>query len=244
MVLILRLLKKCITELLFYILPPKCPSCTTNVTDMHAFCAPCWSDLNFITKPFCNICGKTLPFTVKQETNCLQCYHNPPIYQHARAILNFDEKSKKLIHYFKYYDKTSLAKIFANTLYTLYSDEINKCDIIISVPMHKLKRMLRFYNHAFVLAQEIAKISNKPLHGDILIKTKWTKSQAKLSKKQRDRNLYGSFEIKNQALIANKKVILVDDVLTTGSTISICTKELKKYAHSVLVLCVAFTHLR
>ncbi len=164
-----------------------------------------------------------------------------PIYDMARGVLKFDEESKKLIHHFKYYDKTTLAKIFALNMLNQYSSIIQQSDLIIPVPMHRFKRMLRFYNHAFILAKELASIAHKSVLSDVLIKSKWTKSQAKLSKKERDVNLANSFELQNTHLIKNKKILLIDDVLTTSATANACSKLLKKHAQSVSVLVVALT---
>jgi len=224
-----------------YALPFRCLSCDELTLNNNSFCPKCWFNLNFITYPFCNVCGRSLPFIVTQNSACLKCIQKPPAYDLARAMLKFDEQSKKLIHHFKYYDKTSLAKAFAKHLCSIYKNEIKDFDLIIPVPMYKLKRMLRFYNQAFVLAKEVSLISKLTVHADVLLKTKWTKPQATLSKKERDKNLKNSFIIKNPQIIQNKKIILIDDVATTGTTIETCAKELKKYASQVLVLCIAFT---
>jgi ComF family protein len=156
-------------------------------------------------------------------------------------MLKFDDQSKKTIHRLKYYDRTGIAKSFAKSLYSIYRKEIDSFDFLIPVPMHRLKRMLRFYNQAFVLAKEISLMSNKPILSDVLLKTKWTKPQASLSQKARNQNLKGSFEIQNATKIQGKKIILVDDVATTGSTAKACAQELKQYASEVFVLCIAFT---
>jgi ComF family protein len=233
-------LKNILSNTLGYALPSRCLSCDETVTTKFSFCPNCWNKLNFITKPFCKICGRSLAFSVLDPC-CLKCIQHPPSYDLARAILKFDECSKKLIHNLKYYDKTILAKAFAQTIYNVHKEEIANFDLILPVPMHRLKRMLRFYNQAFLLAKELAIIAQKPICPDVLLKTKWTKPQASLSQKERENNLKNSFTIKNSAQIQGQKVILVDDVLTTGSTAKICAKELKKYASKVFIICVAFT---
>ena len=238
---ILSFFSKLCSLILDYILPFKCLSCSEYVLSANAFCPKCWLELNFITKPLCNQCGRGLPFSVRDDSSCLQCVKQSPPYDLARALLKFDEKSKHLIHSLKYYDKTSLAKVFAKNLYNIYKKEIEASDIIIPVPMHRFKRMLRFYNQAFVLAQAISALSNKPVYSDVLIKTKWTRSQAKLNKKAREANLMKSFAVRNAEVIRNKRVILVDDVSTTGSTAKACSIELKKYASDVFLLCIALT---
>jgi competence protein ComFC len=228
-----------LSNVLDYVLPFKCLSCNEAVMSESSFCAQCWNELNFITKPFCKICGRSLAFSVLDPC-CLRCLQKPPPYDLARAALKFDGYSKKLIHNLKYYDKTILAKAFAKIIYNKYKEEIVNFDLIIPVPMHKIKRMFRFYNQAFILAKELAQIAQKPVLSDILLKARWSKSQAQLSRKERESNLKNSFVIKNSAQIQDRNVILVDDVLTTGSTAKICTRELKKYAAKVFILCIAF----
>lgn len=232
---------KYLKYLLEYVFPLKCLMCSEMVMQANGFCSLCWNKLSFITKPFCNLCGKMLPFSVECDSSCLKCMSQKPIYDMARGVLKFDEESKKLIHHFKYYDKTTLAKIFALNMLNQYSSIIQQSDLIIPVPMHRFKRMLRFYNHAFILAKELASIAHKSVLSDVLIKSKWTKSQAKLSKKERDVNLANSFELQNTHLIKNKKILLIDDVLTTSATANACSKLLKKHAQSVSVLVVALT---
>ena len=238
---VLSFINRMSSFILDYILPFKCLSCNELVVSANSFCPKCWVELNFITKPFCNKCGRSMPFTVEKDSSCLKCIKQSPSFDIARAVVTFDEKSKHLIHSLKYYDKTSIAKAFAKNLYSIYRKEIEEADLIIPVPMHKLKRMLRFYNQALVIAQAISELSHKPVCSNVLIKTKWTRSQASLSKKEREANLMKSFAIRNAEIIKNKKLVLVDDVSTTGSTAKACSEELKKYADKVVLLCIAFT---
>lgn len=237
----LNFVKAAFNLVLEYIFPFKCLSCSDIVLSANSFCPKCWLELNFLTKPLCNKCGRSLPFVVEENSCCLRCIKEEPPYDLARAIIKFDENSKHLIHSLKYYDKTSLAKSFAKSLYSIHKKEIEEFDIIIPVPMHRIKRMMRFYNQAFELAREISALSNKPVAANVLIKTKWSRPQATLSKKERQKNLVKSFAVINAEIIRNKKIILVDDVSTTGSTAKACSYELKKYASDVLLLCIAFT---
>ena len=236
------LLKKIVFKIIDFFFPSKCLLCKNDIIDQLSICQTCWFALNFISKPFCNICGRPFEFSMQKNFTCLKCIANKPFYDLARGIFKFDEHSKKLIHAFKYYDMTNLAPFFASILYNKYKEEINTYDLIIPVPMHKLKRLYRLYNQAFLLAKALSKISNKKIACDVLLKSKWTKPQTFLSKKERISNLEGSFKINNQTSIKNKKIILIDDVSTTSTTIDICSKALKKHgAANILVLCIAFT---
>src|SRR6476619_2937 len=126
--------KNLIAELLDYLFPNLCPGCNHEIVDLNSLCNVCWSKLNFITSPICITCGKGLPFEVEENSSCFPCIKDPPKYNLARASLKFDAQSKKLVHYFKYYDKTRLADVFAKVMYTMYKKEISNFDCIVPVP--------------------------------------------------------------------------------------------------------------
>lgn len=225
-----------------YLFPPRCLSCYELNTLENGFCADCWSKLDFISKPYCITCGYALSVHVLENQVCAKCSTWPPHYDKLRSIMKFNEYSKLLIHAFKYYDKTNLAKVFAQLICNRYGSEIADVDIIIPVPMHKLKRLFRMYNQSYLLALEISKIISKPLYYDLLVKSKWTKSQTSLSRSKRKKNLAGSISLKSPELAKGKKVLLVDDVKTTGATIDLCSKILKKAkAKNVYVITIAMT---
>ena len=205
------------------------------------FCGTCWSELNFITTPYCRICCFEFSFDPGQGNDiCLKCNTTPPSYNLARSVLRFDEHSKKLIHALKYHDSTFIAANFAKIIVNMHRDVISDADFIIPVPMHKWKRLTRLYNQAQILAYEIGKEVGVKMLPDVLMKTKHTKSQTGLSKKQRQENLKGSFAIEGS--VKGKKIILVDDVMTTGSTVDLCAAKLKKAgAREVVVVCIART---
>lgn len=127
-------------------------------------------------------------------------------------------------------------------MYNRYHEDIEDIDLIVPVPMNRFKRLLRMYNPAHILAMEIAEVTNKALKADILIKSKWTKAQTFLSRKQRKNNIKSSIKFNTKYNIAGKKVLLVDDVITTGVTINECAKILRQAgAGSVKVVSIAMT---
>lgn len=230
-------------KILDYIYPPRCISCSELIQENGGFCGTCWSGLNFITKPYCKICCFEFSFDPGEGNDiCLKCSSNPPAFDLARSVLRFDEHSKKLIHALKYHDSTFVASNFAKIIVAMHKDIISKADFIIPVPMHKWKRLSRLYNQSQIFASEIAHLAGKKMVPDILLKTKHTKSQTGLSKKHREENLKGSIEVVKRGEIKGKYIVLVDDVMTTGSTVDLCAKILKKAgAKSVVVICIART---
>ena len=181
-------------------------------------------------------------FTVEEEAICAKCISNRPKYDIARSLLSFDEHSKKLIYGFKYNDKTGYAKLFAHLTLQRYSPELMDTDIIAPVPMHRFKRLYRYYNPPQLLATELQKRLDKLMIADLLIKTKWTKPQTYLSKNKREKNLAGSIKANTKYNIKQKNILLIDDVHTTGTTANYCSSILKRCgAKSVKLVTVGRT---
>lgn len=219
-----------------YALPHRCMSCSELTEEANGICAHCFKKLNFITSPYCNLCGFPFEFEITGQNLCGKCVSTPPIYDLGRSLFRFDSQSKKLIYAFKYNDQTSHAKMFAKLLLARYYSEIQDIDFIVSVPMHRIKRLFRNYNPAQILGEEISTLMSKPTIHDLLIKIKWTKTQTSLSKTQREKNLAGSLKINSKYNVKGKKILLVDDVRTTGTTSNNCSAILKKAGASVVKL--------
>ncbi|MFK8039943.1 MAG: ComF family protein [Rickettsiaceae bacterium] len=228
-------------QIINYILPPRCLFCFDFTTYDDGFCGSCFSKFDFITKPYCLICGFRFTVNYDQDLLCGRCSSNPPDFDKLRSLYKFDEYSKKIIHNFKYHDKTGLAKIFAKLFYNRYKDEFHDIDIVIFVPMHWLKRLFRMYNQSHLLAREIANKLNKPLVSSLLNKTNFTKSQTFLSKVQREQNIKNSIRYNNKYDVRGMHILLVDDVTTTRTTINECSKILKKAGAIVSVFTIATT---
>ncbi len=145
----------------------------------------------------------------------------------------------------KYRDQTFLAKKFARILFDKVKNEIVDCDLIIAAPLHLKRLKKRKFNQAGLLAKEISKFSKQSKFiPDFLIRVKNTRPQIELRKKQREKNLKRAFLVnkKYRELVKGKKILLIDDVMTTGATVENCAKELKRRgAKEVLVLTIAKT---
>lgn len=199
-------------------------------------CISCFKDLNFISSPYCNICGVPFEFVMQGRLVCGKCIVKPPYYDIARSIFKFDTKCKKLIHGFKYNDKTASARIFANIIIANYKNDIDDIDFIVPIPMNRIKRIFRQYNPPQILAQELSKLLSVEMIPDLLIKTKWTKPQTMLSRVQREQNLACTIIYNVKRNIQGKNILLVDDVKTTGTTSNHCAYILKKYGAKKVIL--------
>lgn len=208
--------------------PSRCCNCGDLINTSGLLCPSCWSKMTWINEPKCAICGH--PFTIGVTPICSRCLTDKPYFDKAVSVLSYDDASREMILAFKNADATYLAEQFAKLMYKAASLEIESSDIIVPVPIHFLKRLKRRYNQSELLARCIGKISGVEYEPRILNKIKKTSSQEGLSGAERRKNIVGSFDVnkKYKDLLLNKSVLLVDDVLTTGSTANECAKILKK----------------
>ncbi len=219
--------------------PATCCKCG-KYTENQGLCSDCWSKIHWISEPLCQICGK--PFEIDIGINCTDCSYEKPIFDHARAVFEYDDNSKSIILKFKHSDATFLGKQLAQWMYRVGETLLKKADLIIPVPIHFFKRLKRKYNQTEILATYLAKLSEKTYEPRILRKNNPSRSQEGLTKLQRKENVKDSFEIdkKYAPLLKEKTVVLVDDVLTTGATVNECARILKKHgAKSIFVLTIA-----
>jgi ComF family protein len=159
-----------------------------------------------------------------------------------RSVYHYEGALRELVLKFKYGSRFFLAEEFAKDLAGAFGehDFFKSCDFIVPVPLNILRRLKRGYNQAELLALELSKILKKPMLKNVLFRSKITKAQFKLSKKEREKNIKGSFYVKESPLIKKKRILLIDDIATTGTTVSECAYVLKKAgAKEVFVLTLA-----
>lgn len=198
--------------------------CCDDFVETPGLCADCWTKIRWISNPKCSICG--MPFELNVCSVCAKCSASKPKFDKAVSVCVYDEFSKGMILKFKNGDATYLAYQFAAWMYRVAQVEIDSSDIIVPVPIYFWKRMRRKYNQAEELAREISKLSCVEYDPDVLVKTRSTLPQEGLSRAQRLKNLLRAFAVTQD--VRGKKILIVDDVLTTGSTINECAKVLKK----------------
>ena len=229
---------KIFQKILNFLLPPHCPICGKQIWDHHAVCGECFGKLHFISGAICQKCGKPLPY--KEAQVCASCLKKPPIYNRAISILKYNETSKALILPFKHADNIELTPLLSQWMSRKGKDLILECDCIIPVPLHITRLFKRKYNQSALLAKSLSKIYKKEYLPSVLVRSKRTESQGHMSSTQRKQNIKNAFKIQNADRIKGKKVLLIDDVMTTGATINECTKVLLKAgAKSVSILTLA-----
>lgn len=227
------------------ILPSRCAFCRRIINDGDV-CQECWQKIYWISRQSsCDICGA--PMRYKLHHLCDHCRIERPIFDKSISVYVYDDFAKLPILRLKHNDEISMAKTFAKWIYRIAKDEILSSDIIIPVPIHVKKLRKRMYNQSYLIAKELSKLSKISSNPLILQKPINTMAQEGLSQEMRLKNVIGSFaiEAKYAQAISGKNVILIDDVITTGSTAQECTKVLKQHgAKRVILLTVAKTLLK
>jgi len=216
------------------ILPPRCPV-TGEIVDRPGMVSPtAWASLRFVSVPHCACCG--LPFDLltdsvlpDDQTLCGSCLAVPKLYAQARASLVYDDASRALILGFKHGDQTHLTVTFAPWLLNAGRDFISSADAIIPVPLHWLRLLRRRYNQAALLGHAVGKLSGIPCWPDALRRGRNTPTQGHLNARQRHENVRHAFEVRPEFLeqVKDKRIILIDDVYTTGATVEECVKVLQ-----------------
>lgn len=230
----LLLLKKA-TNLIF---PNVCVSCECIIDENLNLCSECNKKINFLTKHYCNVCGVVISDNIY---TCGKCIINPPPFKVIRSVFAYDQHSKNMIINFKFFDNLNYVKIYAKWIHQANQDTFQNAEVIIPIPLHKMRLFKRKYNQAALLAKELSKLSNLSYTPFAIKRLRHTAPQAGLSLKQREKNLKKA-KTSNKKIIKNKIVILVDDVVTTGATVRSCSQEiLNSGAKEVRVLSLART---
>ncbi len=228
--------------LLDFLLPRRCLKCGVEIGGDGALCAGCWRGIDFLQPPCCARCG--LPFEVELggDAICGACAREPPPYARARAAMRYDGASRTLILAFKHGDKLQLAPALGQFMRRAGAELLATCDVIAPVPLHWTRLFARRYNQAAVLAHALARGGGPPVVADLLLRRRATPSQGRSGRAERHRNVRGAFALKRGRAVAGRRVLLVDDVLTTGATVGECTRVLlESGAAAVDVLTLART---
>lgn len=212
-----------------FIFPPLCHCCRTyipNSTDIH-ICDECLAKMLPVTSPLCPRCG--IPFKGDGDNHlCGKCIKTSSSFLSARAAFIYDGKISELIHRFKYTPKPHLRKplalLIAQELLP-YKNEIVP-ELIIPVPLHKKRLRQRGFNQAVLLGELLSEKWQLPLLRFSLQRTRWTEPQVSLSALERHENVKGAFAVTDVGKIYGKRILLVDDVFTTGSTLNECARTL------------------
>lgn len=212
--------------------PPLCHICKTFIPDSGPIhlCASCRENLMPVSSPKCTVCG--IPFTTENGIDhvCGACATAPKHFVSARAAVRFGGSAQELIHRLKYGKKVHLARPLGLMAANHLDGFLNEAgaELIVPVPLHPRRLKERGFNQSILLAHFLSKSRHIPISRNNLRRIRWTEPQINLPPEDRIKNVRGAFAIRKPELFEGKKLVLVDDVYTTGSTVCECARVLKR----------------
>lgn len=221
-----------------------CVFCGRPTSAGLSACMACHARIARVIPPFCRLCGRPIRMRIHSSGLCPECLREPPFFIRARAAGVYDGFLRQAVLGLKYGGQMRIAEPLAEWMAreVRADDVLGRCDIVVPVPVHPGRLLERGYNHAELLSGRIAKILKKRHGPAVLRRIRQTERQSELNRRSRLENIRGAFESVNPGEVAGRKALLVDDVLTTGSTASECAKALLRAgstAVAVVVLAVA-----
>ncbi len=224
-----------------FVAPRTCPSCSAPVIGA-ALCGACWSQARFVAEPLCHRCGLPFDFDPGDGSWCGRCIATTPLYDRARAAMIYDEQSRNLVLALKHGDRHDLVPLLVPLLRTAGGSLVDQADLVAAVPLHPRRLLERRFNQSALLAAALARTCERPFSPRLLRRTRNTPSQGGLGAAARRRNLQRAIVIPDRMtpVVRQRRVLLVDNVMTTGATAEACTKALLRAgAAAVDVLTVA-----
>jgi ComF family protein len=210
--------------LLDFALPPRCASCGAIVGEMHSFCSDCWKQVQFLGDSGCATCG--LPLLATDAALCANCLARPPRIARSRAAVAYDELSRRLAIRLKYGRKVGIARTMARYMAPLVP--AGGQQVIVPVPLHRRRLWQRGFNQSVLVGRELARRVELEFDPFALRRTRATPPLKGMTRLQRRKAVAGAFAVRDKEAIAGRTIILVDDVLTTGSTAEACARALRR----------------
>jgi ComF family protein len=235
------LASEALRQMLDFALPPRCPGCGAITGQPHRFCLDCWSSLTFLGEPCCVRCGLPFAYPGGGGESCGRCLSEPPPFDRLRAAVAYGDVSRQVALKLKYSGRPGLAGTLAHFMLRHLGPGAEEA-LLVPVPLHRWRIWKRGYNQAALIASALSRRSGLPAGLDLLSRTKATPPLRGLGRRERALALRGAFEVPPRARsrLAGRRVVLVDDVYTSGATAAACAKALKRGgAASVDILCWA-----
>jgi ComF family protein len=199
------------------------------VTGAHGLAPEAWVRIHFLDGPVCDGCGAPFDYDPGPDVRCPACMARPRAFDAARAACLYDETSRDPILKLKHADRTDLAPMFARWLSRAAAELLAEAEAVVPAPLHPWRLLKRRYNQAAEIARPLARLAEVPYLADALVRRRATESQAGKSGAARRRNVAGAFQVpeRRRALVEGRRILLVDDVMTTGATAEGCARALK-----------------
>jgi ComF family protein len=225
------------------LLPPTCIACSVPVDAPGLLCGACYGALTLVGEPCCGCCGALFELTWQAAEGdlCQRCIDVPPPFQHARAALNYDKASRRLVLPFKHGDRIEFATVLARMMARAGSKLLAEADFLVPVPLHRRRLFVRRYNQAALLARALARMSGRPALLDALVRRHTTQSLGGKSASERRNEVAGAFSVRvrRQRQVEGSRILLIDDVMTSGATVAACAESLLEAGAAAVDVLVA-----
>lgn len=212
---------------LFY--PPLCAVCSEPIESERYLCGGCQAKAPRIKPPFCTKCSEPFPGSITEVFACANCAHRTLHFEAAVSAFRSRGVVRKILHEFKYSRQQHLKHPIADWLAETLVDprlQGRRFDVIVPVPLHPARKRERGFNQAELLAELLSVRGRVPMH-DVLQRIRYTTTQTAFDRAERMENLHNAFRLRRNADVRGSRVLLIDDILTTGSTLSECARVLK-----------------
>ena len=210
--------------------PPACAGCGVLLGGRASLCPQCWSKLAFIERPYCEVLGTPFSHDLGPGILSADAIANPPPFDRLRSVALYDDLARVLVHSLKYRDRTDLAPMMAQWMLRAGDGAVQAADVIVPVPLHRFRLLWRKFNQSAELARAIGLLSGTTVRTDAVRRTRRTRRQIGLGPRAREDNVRGAFSVtpEGREALFGRRVVLIDDVYTTGATVSAVTRTLKR----------------
>ncbi len=223
-------LRKAFGAIADVLVPALCLSCHRRLSTHDALCPTCWSGIDFIRPPLCDRLGLPMPYDTGAPMISAAAAADPPAYDRARAVARFDGVMRTLIHDLKFHDRHDARRLFGRWLAEAGAELLADADLLVPVPLTRMRLLRRRFNQSAILAHEVARVAHVRVEPLALLRVRSTRPQVGLSRQQRRQNVASAFAVEpaRKSAIDGAKIVLVDDVITTGATTEACARTLKR----------------